>query len=291
MMAPFYLVPNPRNTHLAILIQRSFAPLEAAPIGGQPFAQDISRRDCTAFLLLFDTYDTRLLAQALSIRPSRRTVLPEDTAERTGDLAERRELRQGLLHRVEKVLGTFGRILQAGEGLLDGRVVPALLELREPFLLPLADGLVDGVKLHGGAVGPARGVAVDASDDTFISLDLPLVAVGGVFDLKLHKALLDGIHRASHLVDTPYVGPGCFLDCISQRLDVVGAGERVRRVCQAALARQDLLGSEGDARAPLRREPECLVEGVGVQALSPAEDRGERLDRGSHDVVLGLLGG
>src|SRR5215218_5570918 len=39
--------------------------LEAAPIGGQPFAQDISRRDCTAFLLLFDTYDTRLLAQAL----------------------------------------------------------------------------------------------------------------------------------------------------------------------------------------------------------------------------------
>src|SRR5215217_6887693 len=40
--------------------------LEAAPIGGQPFAQDISRRDCTAFLLLFDTYDTRLLAQALS---------------------------------------------------------------------------------------------------------------------------------------------------------------------------------------------------------------------------------
>src|SRR5215211_6694921 len=67
MMAPFYLVPNPRNTHLAILIQRSFAPLEAAPIGGQPFAQDISRRDCTAFLLLFDTYDTRLLAQALRL--------------------------------------------------------------------------------------------------------------------------------------------------------------------------------------------------------------------------------
>src|SRR5215218_5535361 len=47
--------------------------LEAAPIGGQPFAQDISRRDCTAFLLLFDTYDTRLLAQALRhlIRASR----------------------------------------------------------------------------------------------------------------------------------------------------------------------------------------------------------------------------
>src|SRR5215208_3808312 len=49
--------------------------LEAAPIGGQPFAQDISRRDCTAFLLLFDTYDTRLLAQALSSLPWREKLL------------------------------------------------------------------------------------------------------------------------------------------------------------------------------------------------------------------------
>ena len=88
MMAPFYLVPNPRNTHLAILIQRSFAPLEAAPIGGQPFAQDISRRDCTAFLLLFDTYDTRLLAQALSrtaMQPSSHGLIGEEQATRMRD--------------------------------------------------------------------------------------------------------------------------------------------------------------------------------------------------------------
>src|SRR5215211_9541956 len=196
---------------------------------------------------------------------SRRSVLPEHTAERIGDLAERRELRQGLIHRVEEVLGVLSRIFQASEGLLDGRVVPDLLELRETFLLPLTDGLVDGVKFHIGVLGAARGIAVDADDDTFISLDLALVTVGGVLDLTLHKALLDGLYRAPHLVDATYVGPGCLFDGVGKRLDVVGTGERVCRLCQAALARKDLLGSESDARAPFRREGEGFVERVGVQ--------------------------
>jgi hypothetical protein len=39
--------------------------LEAAPIGGQLFAHDNSRRDCAAISPLLDTYATRLLAQAL----------------------------------------------------------------------------------------------------------------------------------------------------------------------------------------------------------------------------------
>src|SRR5215203_6594183 len=42
--------------------------LEAAPIGKQIFAHGISERDPTAFWLVLDTYATRLLAQALSLR-------------------------------------------------------------------------------------------------------------------------------------------------------------------------------------------------------------------------------
>jgi hypothetical protein len=42
--------------------------LEAAPIGGQLFAHDTSRRDCTGFRLPLDAYATRLLAQALNWR-------------------------------------------------------------------------------------------------------------------------------------------------------------------------------------------------------------------------------
>ena len=48
--------------------------LEAAPIGGQLFAHGISGRDCIAFCLLLDTYDTRLLAQALIYRTSAKGV-------------------------------------------------------------------------------------------------------------------------------------------------------------------------------------------------------------------------
>src|SRR5215204_6233308 len=49
---------------------RNFAEccLEAAPIGKQIFAHGISQRDPTAFWLVLDTYATRLLAQALSLR-------------------------------------------------------------------------------------------------------------------------------------------------------------------------------------------------------------------------------
>src|SRR5579862_4577334 len=41
----------------------------------------------------------------------------------------------------------------------------------------------------------------------------------------------------------------------------------------------------------LRRQRESLVEGVRVQALRTAGDRGQRLHRDAHDVVLGLLRG
>src|SRR5215210_2014740 len=226
------------------------------------------------------------------VRPqnSTRSVLPENASQRVGDLAEGRKLREGLFHRVEKVLRTLGRTLEVGKGLFDGAVVPALPELGEPFGLPLADGLVDGVELHVRIIGPARGVAIDPDDNAFLSLDLALVAVGGLLDLTLHKALLDGLYRASHPVDAVYVRPGFLFDSVGKGLDVVGACKGVGRPCKAALARQDLLGTEGDAGATLRRKREGLVEGVGVQALGPAEDRGERLDRGAHHVVLGLLG-
>ncbi len=42
--------------------------LEAAPIGWQLFALGSSQSDCTALTSLLDTYATRLLAQALSLR-------------------------------------------------------------------------------------------------------------------------------------------------------------------------------------------------------------------------------
>src|SRR5207237_19793 len=67
------------------------------------------------------------------------------------------------------------------------------------------------------------------------------------------------------------------------------ASERVDRLGDAGLLRDDLLRSQGDPDRLLGRQPERFVVGVRVERLSAAEDRGERLDRGADDVVLWLL--
>ena len=59
----------------------------------------------------------------------------------------------------------------------------------------------------------------------------------------------------------------------------------------AGLLCDDLLGAQGQAGRVLGRQGECLVEGVGVQALGAPEHPGERLDGDADQVDLGLLGG
>ena len=78
-------------------------------------------------------------------------------------------------------------------------------------------------------------------------------------------------------------------DLVGERLDEVGAGERVDGVGGAGLVREDLLGAQRDFRGALGRQRERLVEAVGVQRLRAAADRGEALQGDAHDVVLRLL--
>ena len=59
----------------------------------------------------------------------------------------------------------------------------------------------------------------------------------------------------------------------------------------AGLLHQHLLGAQRDLGRLLARQREHLVERVGVQRVGAAEHRGERLDRGAHDVVVRLLRG
>src|SRR3712207_8946273 len=57
------------------------------------------------------------------------------------------------------------------------------------------------------------------------------------------------------------------------------------------LFRSHLLGAQGDLGGPLTRQGQHLVQRVGVQRVGAAEDRGQGLDRGADDVVVGLLRG
>src|SRR5215217_608626 len=158
---------------------------------------------------------------------SRRSILTEDPAQRIRHLAQRRQFGEGFSHRIKEVAFAFSGALQAGNRPLDGRVVPTPFEVGQAFGLPVADGLVDHVELHVGIFGTFRSVAVDADDYSFFPLYLPLVAVGGVFDLALHEPLLDGLYRTPQLVDAADVVPRLLLDRVGKRLYIVGAGERV----------------------------------------------------------------
>ena len=128
-------------------------------------------------------------------------------------------------------------------------------------------------------------------DDLVAGVDRPLDAVGGLLDLALLEAALDGGQRAAEGLDLVEIGPGGRLELVRQALDVVGAGQRVGRLGHAGLVGQDLLGPQGQPGGLLGRQGERLVAGVRVQALGPAEDGGEGLDRGPDDVVVDRLGG
>src|SRR3712207_3636380 len=208
---------------------------------------------------------------------SLRPVLPEYRAQGVRDLPDRGELAQSFLHRVEKVLRALRGAREASQSALDGGVVAALPQIGQPARLGLADRLVDRVELHLRVVGLTGIEAVHPDDDAILPLDRALVPVGGVLDLGLHKALLDRADRSAEVVDAPYVLPRLLLDGVGERFDKVRAGQRIGRVGQAALVRQDLLRPQGDPGAPLGRQRERLVESVGVQALGAAEDGAYRL--------------
>ena len=135
------------------------------------------------------------------------------------------------------------------------------------------------------------GEGVDADDHALARLDLLVPAERRLLDLALDEALLDRSDGAAELVDPLDQLARALLELVGERLDEVGAAERVGGVGRAGLGREDLLRAQRDARGALRRQRERLVEAVRVQALRAAGDRRERLDRDAHDVVLRLLRG
>ena len=103
--------------------------------------------------------------------------------------------------------------------------------------------------------------------------------------------MLDGLDHPADRVDLLEVLVRVRLQLVGQRLDEVGAAERVDRVGDAGLVRDHLLRAQRDPHGVLARQRERLVVGVRVQRLGAAEHAGERLDRRPHDVVQRLLGG
>ena len=125
---------------------------------------------------------------------------------------------------------------------------------------------------------------VDADDRAVVLVDLALVAEGGVGDLALEEAVLDGGEDAAEVLDLAEVGVGLGFGVVGQLLDEVAAAERVDGVGDAGLVGDDLLGAQGEACGLLAGQGERLVHRVGVQATACRRARrpapGSRCGRG-----------
>ena len=82
---------------------------------------------------------------------------------------------------------------------------------------------------------------------------------------------------------------GLLLEVVGQALDEVRTAEWIDAARDARLVRENLLRPERQRGSLRGRQRERLVQGVGMQRVGPAEHRRERLQRGAHDVVRGLL--
>src|SRR5215218_5798052 len=137
-----------------------------------------------------------------------------------------------------------GGLAQRGQGGLDRPGVAAGADgLHAADLLAL-EGRVDVVQLELALA--ALGEVVDADEDAVAAVVLLLEGVGGVGDLALREAALDGLGHAAELVDLREVLIGAGLELVRQRLDEVRAAERVDRVRRPRLVGDDLLGAQRD---------------------------------------------
>jgi len=117
--------------------------------------------------------------------------------------------------------------------------VPLRPHARRPLELAPLGGRIDAQQLDALAALLLEGIHPD--DDALACLDLLLELERCPLDLLLHEAALDGRDGSAHFVHPLDQLPCERLELVGQRLEEVGAAERVGRVGRAGLGREDLL--------------------------------------------------
>ena len=193
-----------------------------------------------------------------------------ELAERAADLADRAACAEGFADGRKEVAGAGGGLADEGEGARGVLGVAFGAHAREAVALALLAGRIDAMELDARVGFLAE--LVDADDDLPVRLDGGLEAVGGFLDLALNKAGFDRGNSAAELVDAGDQLGRTLLEIRGERLDVLGAAERVGRIGRAGLVHQDLLGAQRARRRVLARKRERLVEAVRVDRLRAAAD-------------------
>jgi hypothetical protein len=136
-----------------------------------------------------------------------------------------------------------------------------------------------------------RLVLVDADDHVLAAVDTRLLARRGLFDAQLGHAGLDRLGHATGVLDLRDQFARLVGDLPGQRLHEIGTAPGIDDPRDTGFLLEDELRIARDARRELRGKCNRLVQGIRVQRLGPTEHRRHGLDRGAHDVVVGILCG
>ena len=252
---------------------------------------DLERIDLGAHVV----HDASSFAQLRPVHTRDRTdlgaVAPVDLLEGIADLTHARhgagcddtELQQVALAR----RGRVGQRLQRGLRCILVTLGTETFELRD--LTGAHRGIVD--LEHVDLLVDVEPVLVDADHRLGATVDAGLGAGSGLFDTQLRDTGFDRLRHATGLFDLTDVTERTGGDVVGESFDEVAAAPRVDDLGGVGLLLQEQLGVAGDACREVGRQRQCLVQGVGVQALRVALGRGHRLDAGTHDVVVDVLRG
>src|SRR5687767_6520398 len=200
-------------------------------------------------------------------------------------LADRRVGARAFEERGHELAVRLRRVAQPVDGLAPPPGVPLPADLGEPLDLP---ALHVGVDAERRDARPLFGdVLVDADDDLLAVIHLLLEVERRLGDLPLRVAALDGLDHAAHPLDGAQVALEALLHAVGEVLEVVRPRERIGRVGDSRLVRDDLLRAERERDGLLGRECVGLVERVRVWRVRPAEHRRPGLDRAAPDAAPG----
>ena len=114
-------------------------------------------------------------------------------------------------------------------------------------------------------------IAVDADDRLLARLLPERRLIGEIGDVLLEPAFLDQLDRAAALIDLPQDLENALLVFVGQRLDIVGAAERVDHLRNVGLVGDHLLRAQRKPHRVFRRDGEGFVIAVRMERLRAAE--------------------
>ena len=132
-------------------------------------------------------------------------------------------------------------------------------------------------------------VLVDAHDHVLAAVHPRLAGGGGFFNQPLGHAARHCLGHAAQRIHLGDQLARALHQFSGERLDVVGAPQRIDDIGDARLLRQHELRVARDAGGKIGRQRQRLVERVCVKRLGAAQHRRHCFHRGADDVIIGIL--